>query len=82
MSWIQQQEELAYDTQTEYLAVLRQEHHDYFENDHSWCLDHDWQADYSEPDAWCPSCIAEAEARAAADPQMPAVDPWAAEPPF
>lgn len=31
MSWIQAQEELAYDTQSEYIAVLRADHFDPYE---------------------------------------------------
>lgn len=54
MSWIQAQEELAYDTQTEYLAVLRADHYD--PEDHFWyCEAHGATLARTED---CPDCPA------------------------
>lgn len=54
MSWIQAQEELDYDTETEYLAVLRADHYD--PEDHFWyCEAHGATLARTED---CPECPA------------------------
>lgn len=54
MSWIQAQEEMDYDTESEYLAVLRADHYD--PEDHFWyCEDHGATLVRTED---CPDCPA------------------------
>lgn len=53
MSYIQYLEELQYDTETEYLNVLRQEAFDPYENEQAYyCEEHDYE-DYENA---CPQC--------------------------
>ena len=71
MSQVQQQEELDYDTQLEFLAVLRAEAFDPYEQEQSYyCEEHDYEDWYNA----CPFKHAPAP--------VPVADPDYIEPPF
>lgn len=63
MSWIQQLEEEQYDTQTEWLDVMRAESFDPYANERAYyCEEHD----YEDYDNACPHCPEEQE-----EPELP-----------
>lgn len=75
MSWIQQLEEEQYDTQTEWLNVMRQESIDHFADEQEYyCEAHDY-ADYENQCPYCDDDEVEEEPTTAIDPNVE-------EPPF